>query len=291
MLDRADLTAAILTVLGVVVGLVYILFVHLANFLSGPGQILFLFVTIPIYSYAAYWALSIRHALAVPLYRRQAFGIGFVVLAIWSTLGVFVLVPSSNLRLYTALTNPAFYFLFIVLFYWIDASVLAVRRADPLLRDTLYWNKIRIPFWIANIFIWTIPLLVTANAVIAGNVTLMNQLNSGNFSNSLAGRLFGIIYSLPIIVLICAIIYLPAIAIRSKWDKALRRHFLWFAPSAVCLLVLFFFGIMSTSIGHVILVPVLGIMGYSLYRSAKALVPLNRISPPEVAPKVESSPR
>src|SRR5208282_2621530 len=128
MSDRADITAAALVIVGIVVALVYSAFVP-------PGPILFLIVAVPIYSYAAYWAFSIRHALAVRLYRRQAFGIGFIILAIWFTMGAFVLVPSTNLKLYTALTDPSFYFLFIVLFYWIDASVLATRRSDPLLRD------------------------------------------------------------------------------------------------------------------------------------------------------------
>ena len=106
-------------------------------------SILFLVAAIPIFSYAGFWAFSIRQALAVRLYRRQAFGVGFVVLAMFFTFAVFALVPgTANLEVAAGLTNSAFYLLFFVMFYWLDTSILATHRADPLLRDTLHWSKI-----------------------------------------------------------------------------------------------------------------------------------------------------
>lgn len=282
MSDRANITAAVLAAVGYTAAVAIALFVP--NPFNGnlPGLAIFIVLTVPIFSYAEYWALSIRHALAVPLYRRQAFGIAVIVLSLWFTIGVFVVVPTTwPLAAYIVLTNYSFYFLFIVLFYWIDASILASRRSDPLLRDTLYWSRIRIPFWIANIIIWAIPLCVIGYAAVVGDVSLMNELNSGTYPNTPVYQVLRIIYNLPILVLLCGIIYLPAIAIRAKYDRSLRRHFLWFAPTAIGLLLLFF-GILGSvgTLGHLLSALVFVLVGYSLYRSAKALVPLNKVTQP-----------
>ncbi len=285
MSDRADITAATLTGVGYVAAFI------MAISTKYSGLPVFLVATIPIFAYALYWALSIRHALAVPLYRRQALGIAFIVVAYWLTLGVFWVVPSTwPLAAYTVITNYSFYSLFIILFYWIDASILASRRSDPLLRDTLYWSKIRKSIWIVVAITWFIPLAVISYAGIAGDVSLMNDFNSGTFPNTELYLLLRIVYNLPILVLICGIIYLPAIAIRARWDQSLRRHFIWFAPTALGLLILFF-GIVGSlgSLGLYIGALIIVITGYTLYRSAKALVPLNRLSQSEVAPSPVNS--
>ncbi|HZW54889.1 MAG TPA: hypothetical protein VFF30_01220 [Nitrososphaerales archaeon] len=109
---------------------------------------------LPIYVYAAYWAFSARQALAVRLYRNQSLGIGLIVLAFWASLGSGFTPGSAPLQLRVALIQVSFILAVIVLFYWIDASLLASRRSDPLLRDTFRWSNLRIPFWIANIIMW-----------------------------------------------------------------------------------------------------------------------------------------
>jgi len=223
LVDRADLTAAVLTAIGFFATAGYLSITPSAFTGNVPNLQVIILDTLPIYFYAGYWAFSIRHALAVPLYRRQALGIGFIVLAIWTSLAEFAGVPRSlSLRIYAPLTTFSFYFLFFVIFYWIDASVLASRRSDPLLRDTLYWSKVRIPPWIANFVIWGIPLLIIGYASIFGDITLLNEMNTGIFPNSIMGTLLGVIYNvLPLLVPISGLIYLPAIAVRSKWDTGL----------------------------------------------------------------------
>jgi len=286
MVDRADLTAIFLVIVPLVAAAsLLVLFPDAFS----SNTVLFFVVSIPIYSYAAFWAFSIRHVLAVRLYRNQAFGIGFVVLAVYSTLAVFDLTPSTNsLQIISGLTNSSFYFLFIVLFYWLDASVIATRRSDPLLRDTLHWSKIRIPLWIINGITWGTILLLLIYSEITGNVSILNQLDTGNINNFV----LRIMYNFPIAVLISGVIFLPAIALRSKWDKTLRRHFLWFAPSYAGLLFIFFLGsIVPTGLaGSIVTIIIVLAMGYSLYRSAKSLVPLNRIPALEVETKTESPP-
>jgi len=277
MPDRADITAILLVVAGLVGSLV-LLALFPNTFASGTyGPVLFILASIPIYLYAGFWAFSIRHALAVRLYRRQAFGIGFVVLALYATFAIFDSVSSSaSLQLSSLSTNTSFYFLFFVMFYWLDTSILATRRSDPLLRDTLHWSKIRIPLWTANGITWGTVLFLLGYSEITGNVSMLNQLDTGNLNNFL----LGVEYNFPIVVLICGVILLPALALRSKWDRTLQRHFLWFAPTYAGLLFLFFASnsLPTGFVSSVITVVIFVAMGYTLYRSAKSLVPLNRIS-------------
>jgi hypothetical protein len=274
MLDRADITAILLLVLGGVEAAIFI--VLYPNLIPHNFALLkFFVVTAPVYLYSLYWAFSLRHVLAVRLYRNQALGIGLITLAIWFTLGTTSLNPNP-LQLYTFIYQGSFVLLFIVLFYWIDASLLAFRRLDPLLRDTFHWNKLRLPLWTVNITLWGILFSIISYAVIRNDVSLMNQINT-SFNNPLLNLILPFIVFIPII---CAIIFLPTMAIRAKWDKPLRRHFAWFALFAVLLP-----GILTNSVG-IEAVAILGV-AIALYKSAKALVPLNRISPAEVAPEIE----
>jgi hypothetical protein len=77
-------------------------------------------------------------------------------------------------------------------------------------------------------------------------------------------------FAIPIV----ALILLPVVARRSK-DQALRRHISWFAAFAVlqfaAILGAFVSGGASYFVGF-------AFGGYCLFRSARALVPLNRIS-------------
>jgi hypothetical protein len=277
MLDRADAVAILLLVLGGVEAAIFI--VLFPNLIPRNYSLLrFFVVTAPVYLYALYWALNVRHALAVRLYRNQALGIGLITLAIWFTLGTTSLNPTP-LQLYTLFYQGSFVLLFIVLFYWIDASLLAFRRSDPLLRDTFHWSKLRLPLWTVNIALWGILFSIIGYAVIRDDVSLMNQVNT-SFNNTLLNTLLPLIVFIPII---CAIIFLPTMAIRAKWDRTLRRHFAWFALFAVLLP-----GILTNFVG-IEAVAILGI-AIALYKSAKSLVPLNRVSSLEVASKVEPPP-
>lgn len=284
MPDRADVLAAALAAGSFLASVAYLLLVPGANGTGGPEGAVLTMLALPIYPYAAYWALSIRHALAIQLYRKQALGIGFVVLTLWAVIGAFSALPTTLVSPLVAFESfTAFYFLFVVLFYWIDASILSSRRSDPLLRDTLYWSKIRIPLWTVVIATTLFPFLILGYVGITSDTTIFNQLNAGTF-----GTIYGpavsfaltVIISFPIVIPILGIVYLPIIARRLKWDRSLRRHLEWFAPAPAGLLWIFF-GPFSGSNSFTATVSsglALMIMGYSLYRSAKALVPLNRLS-------------
>jgi len=279
MPDRADVTAILLAVVGSILAAVSSIFIPDAFGSNGSpvAVLVFVTITIPIYAYGAYWAFSVRHALAVRLYRNQAFGIGVIVLAFWSTIGIYgALSGILSLQIFTAISTLTWYFLFVTIFYWIDASVLAARRSDPLLRDTLHWSKLRIPLWIIDLVAIGVTFSVLGYSEITGNASLLNQLNTG-FSNGI----LNIINSLPVVLtLVCGIIFLSAIAVRAKWDRTLRKHFSWFA-----IFLLLSFGIIGNILSFIGPISFI-VAGFALYKSAKSLVPLNQIPRQESIPEL-----
>jgi hypothetical protein len=269
MLDRADVTGIVLLGAGSVVTGLFAAFDPSA-FSNGPtSAIPFIVITGPIFFYAAYWAFSIRHALTIHLYRRQAFGVGVIVLALWTTVGIYGAFQGVvSLQIFSVVSNLIWYFTWLTIFYWVDASVLASRRSDPLLRDTLYWSKLRVPLWTVDLIAVGITFSVIGYAEVAGNVPLLNQLAYGNLDNPILSFFYG----LPVILgLVCGVVFLSASAVRSKWDRTLRKHYAWFA--LFLLLTLGILGPLS------LLGPISFLFaGFALYRSAKSLVPLNRVS-------------
>jgi hypothetical protein len=286
MPDRPDVTAGIIAILAYLVALTMVLL--------NPSirQIADLVILIPNFVFAAYWAFSLTKALVVPTYRRQTLGIGIVVLAVFSVLVTFLFFPTANTPASNLIQIVAFYTLFLVLFYWIDASVLTTRRYDPLLRDVLYWRKIRVPLWLIIIVSTAIPVFVSLYIAATSNTLLFNQLVNGTLGGPLLSSVLNIIVGIfPIVIPICGIVYLPAIALRAKWDKNLRMHFVWFAPTSICLILIFFGALGSSNSlpSDALIGVIVTVMGYTLYRSAKALVPMNRISTADIA-KAENPP-
>jgi hypothetical protein len=237
---------------------------------GSTSAVAFVVITGPVFFYAGYWAFNIRRALRIHLYRRQAFGVGVITLALWSTVGIYGALQSVlSLQVFSAVSNLTWYFLWLTLFYWVDASVLASRRSDPLLRDTLYWSKLRTPLWTVDLIAVGVTFSLLGYAEISGNVALLNQVAFGNFDNAILNFVQG----LPVVLgLVCGVVYLSATAARSKWDRTLRRHFAWFA--LFLLLTLGILGPLSFLFGPVSFL----LAGFALYRSAKSLVPLNRVS-------------
>ncbi len=216
------------------------------------------FVNAAILGYAAYWALTIRHALGVRLYRNQALGIGLVAAASALLALLFGATIGGN---EAVIDLQAFEFLF--LFYWIDASVLAARRSDPIMRDDYHWSRLRGPLWGANLATFAL-----------------------NFFAHLPVQI--------ILTLVVGVVMLPTAAHRSG-DAIFRRHLRWFGFYVV-LQIIAFAGILlpyiltgsptsgSTNITYVaigIFVPGAWGGAYCLYRSARSLAPLNKISPVE----------
>jgi hypothetical protein len=244
--------------------------------------------------YAAYWAFDIRHALTVRLYRNQAFGLGLFSIVITLAALPSPLIGSSGILGSTwfligyTLVTSAFW---LGTVYFVDASVLATRRSDPLLRDTIHWSKVRYVLWAFQIFNVSFILLGVTFSAITGNTSLANQIMQGN--NGAFTSAPAIIANLPWGIAFGSFAVFIPVAIRAK-DPSLRRHFKWLAVLTIVVGLLFiamgiigsysgeslFASAVGTLVGNSIF---FGIAGYCLYRSAKALVPLNRI------PKLEDT--
>lgn len=219
-------------------------------------------------AYPAYWALDIRHASAVRLYRSQALGIGLVSIAIGLLFVLFsasdLLPPSPSLvSTFIILYNLGAVFVLVTTFYWVDGSVLAGRRSDPLLRDTLSWGRIRR-------LVWGTLILFSALLII-----LSFSIGPGPSLVFLVGT---VVFAVP---LVSGSILLPVVARRSG-DPLLRKQLRYFALFLFSLMAqLLFYNIfghfiptrLGLSVGALILVAA----SYFLYRSARSLAPLNRI--------------
>jgi hypothetical protein len=228
--------------------------------------------TVIVMGYGGYWAFDIRRALRTPLYKNHALALAIVavafgVLDVENTLvdSSILVVPSEFLTLFAT---------FIFMFYFIDSAMLSARRADPLLRDTARWTQIRKPLWI--VMIATIAFAIGSS--VAGY--------SG----------YGGVFLVPfILVLISGGVFLPRATRRSK-DTIFNRHLKWFGIFvllAIVWLIVGFFGTyqamntvtllnspLTTRDSYVVdFGDILGLTtaGYCLYKSAKSLVPLNRI--------------
>src|SRR2546426_3659061 len=189
------------------------------TFGSGIEQIVAEVVIGAIFAYGAYWAFAIRRALASRDYRRQALWLG-VNCIFW--IAVF---PDKNIfnNVYNALAVGFYYsFLPVLLFAWIDASVRVARRSDPLLRNTLHWNKLR---WL----IWAI----IAFATISNFLLFFDNLLTGIPPSGILAWL-GWVPSLATLLSGCPAILLSAI--RSK-DPTFRRSLKWFGMFLVGFLI------------------------------------------------------
>lgn len=232
-------------------------------------------VTTSAVAYVVYWAFAIRRALAVHLYRKQAVGIGLVAIG-----GEFILVFLSLALIYDlklllvrkfsllffawGLSSVVFAF---VVFYWVDASMLAARRSDPLLRDTFGWRRLRILF---------------SSLLVVLSVAAILLPYSSFYSNfSVLGIVLGFSPYFP--ALIVGAMILPIAARRSK-DPILHRNLTWFALFVAGVFISTLpFDLLSdifqeVSGTYLLVLPAI----YFLYRSAKALVPLNRLSLTEI---------
>jgi len=203
--------------------------------------------------YVIYWALEIRHALFVRLYRNQALGVALVALSL--LFSVYSGLPPVVLTAFGIVL--VFVGIFLV-FYWIDISLRAARRSDPLLRDTLKWSKVRKVLW---------PLIIGLSVLFIVGIILKLE----NLANFIAPFPY-------FIVIASGALYLPVAARRSK-DPILRKHFIWFG--------LFFIGFLIAGsgeggnfpfilVGDLVTIGGTLFGGYCLYRSARSLVPLNR---------------
>jgi hypothetical protein len=220
-----------------------------------------------ILGYTAFWAVRVRGALAVPAYRKQAMGIVLIVSVLDMTLiGVTVSAYVVYGNAQGAIGNGAFGLFFVLLltiFYWVDSSVTAARRSDPLSRDILRWSRLRILLWIA---------IIPASAiVIPVNILTAGVASTGSPPSWTAPFLILGIFGPPI----SGAVMLP-LAARRAGDPAFRLHLRWFGLFALAFLV----GDLLTNLQPDPVVALFSsyvaslVEAYCLYRSVLSLTPL-----------------
>lgn len=163
---------------------------------------------------------------------------------------------------------------FLLIFYWVDSSARAARRADPLLRDTFRWSRTRAYSWG---FIFAIIALYAASWAYAAVVTVPKSIVSDALTIVGLFPIFG--------ALIIGAVLLPLSA-RRTGDRTLRSHMSWFGLFVLATFVGDLIAAWTYPNHHVGLGLVtyiaLPLGAYFLYRSARALVPLNRIAQTDV---------
>ncbi len=176
---------------------------------------------------------------------------------------------------------PSAYFLLpiyipaMILFYWIDASAPVARRSDPLLRDTFHWRQSRTLLWTFNIVIIGSYLFTVTYLQATGKLP-----STSNPPPDLI-FLFALFISPVLVPMISGAALLPIWARRSR-DTTLRRHLRWFGLFSLFLLVGTLASIVAYPEHHAgigfLTYASLFVGGYFLYRSARSLAPLNRIT-------------
>jgi hypothetical protein len=232
-----------------------------------------------IYLYAAYWAFGVRRALAGKIYRNHALWLGVVAIA--AALYGF-LTYSTNLSIQEAI-GLIVSALILFVFAFIDTTMPVLRRSDPLLRNILRWDRLRIALW--------------CDVALAGALTYLSYLYYYNLStgvspsNPVIGFIESVGWSIPATIAFGISAAALVIGTRRSADPVLKTSLKWLG------VVLIFFvlnNIVTTVEGFIFTnitqfeffysyyaIPA-GLLeiasAYCLYRSAKSLVPINRIS-------------
>lgn len=159
-----------------------------------------------------------------------------------------------------------------VAFYWIDSSVKAARRSDPLLRNIFQWEKLRFVLW---------GWVVAADGSLTGFVTFSIVTNHGTSASGPPALPIFIFFLSPIfLIAVLGPVILPRAA-KFAVDKKFARHLQWFGLFLLFVLLPLaniFIPMYSSAIPS--LVPVIAfalpesIGGFCLYRSVRSLVPL-----------------
>ncbi len=226
--------------------------------------------------YGAFWAFSIRGALASRFYRNQALLLGAMCLVYGSTN---FLTYSNSATIETAF-DIYYGFLFVGLFAFIDSTIRVARRSDPLLRSILRWEKLRIALWCGI-------------GVIA--ITNVFPVFGLSYANAVAGTLpGGLVWSIIISFIFVVGGAGVLIGARRSRDPVLRRSLKWLGVAIVLLF---------PTISATIVLGALGVstfdqfysfaalpggaiailLAYALYRSARSLAPITRL------PAIESA--
>jgi hypothetical protein len=234
------------------------------------------------YSFIFYSSLLVRRTLAVGLYRRHAFGVGLlgVVFAVDQVTNV---VPTGEGQGVLGLLGIAFFAVFSLgLLYWVDSSILAARRSDPLYRDTFGWSRLRKAIWGADGLAFLTVLLTS--------VALPPQ--SGPQPAGTQGPpewlliVFTVMFFFPIYSAALSGVVIMPIAARRCRDLVFRKHLEWLFVFIAIQLV-FAGGVGqalqtpngdSTAASSLVDGVALLIGLYPIYMSVRRLVPLYRFA-------------
>lgn len=210
-----------------------------------------------LFLYSSYWSFAVRRALIDRTYRYHAASLGAITLVFASNLVVPPL-PSVSW-----VSNLLFILTLVVIFVFVDSTIPVAKRSDPLLRSLLNWEKYR--NWVRVVFASSLILWVLLDP---------SGLPPWGF----------------VAILIPVVVGVPALLIggRRSGDATLRGSLKW-----VGLALLFFVGAFMAYVIEVGIglptdnfitgysdLPVgalLILAGYSFYRSAKSLAPLNHL--------------
>jgi hypothetical protein len=249
---------AIVLITAAVAGFVAALNGLLPIYVLYVGQAAFLLM----WGYTIFWAFSLRRLLSAHLYRNQALGVGLVAIG-WAMFNYSFL--SSN----NVIPNVALPIAALLTFYWIDASVLAGRKSDPLYRNTLHWRELRLALWSV-----LVGAITTVFFGILFNPSVFIIINYSGIGANPSPLVLFLLFVVFFAVFVPGTVYLLATAFRSR-DLTLRKHLLWFGSFS---LFFFVFSLAGVTTGQSTLFGLAYVIGtYCLYRSAKSLAPLNRL--------------
>jgi hypothetical protein len=233
---------------------------------------------VAVFGLAGYSALAIRRNLSIGALRRQASGMVIVAVAA----GYYPLNFAISTFIPQLQNFGFYYFVFvapITIFFWVDASILAVRRSDPFFRDSFHWSRVRVLFWAL------IAIPSSFNVVVFGILgNIFPAILNFFYSTGLLFAIPGAPTTLPQYLFAFVFLLMPAflavgtgpvllpLIFRKAKDLTLRRHLKWFGGFAI--LFALGFPLFPINLQFV----ALAVGGYFLYRSVLSLVPIYQFS-------------
>ncbi len=240
-----------------------------------------------IFGYAIYTALGIRRTFSVGLYRSQALGVALIalIILIWNLSNIIFSyippnVPSDFLYNNVGIIGElAFLLWFPIFYYWLDKSELAARKSNPMLRDILHWQRIRVflgPLIYASI---VSSICVEIIETIFYGVSPVSMVSESAGPSAFPILVSILLFLIPALILfvglrVLAIIALPIAAWQTR-DPLLRKQIYWLG---IFFILNFVGGALQGSILNpfealFFLDAIVFFSGFALYKSARSLVP------------------
>ena len=166
-------------------------------------------------AYVLYQSLLVRKTLAVGPYRMHALGMGFVA-GLFALNQVSSFLPTEGVWSFLGL---GFFLVFgLGILYWVDTSIIASRRSDPLYRDTFRWSAARRIIWATAVAGFSVNVIIG----------LVLPPEAGNSIPDWVGLVLYALFLFPIYSgAISAVAVIPVAARRCK-DLVFRKHLEYF---------------------------------------------------------------